>query len=237
MLNHPASRRLWAVVLAVILAAIPVASAFAESTQTITATLNVALPFVNKAAVGTLVLVDSGTPEQMVENWTFTGQIDGQPASAAGVNHGKWTGSSFVGQVTEITQWNVPGVPRPSLPAPMTLSSTSVTLSDLATGPQQTSARPAPVSDTSGVVYLTFTTRSKGSFTVPLAVQGAPGLLAPFQGNLALSMTNVSSTGPVTKLPKTGAVPEWFNWLALGLVGLGGAAVLASRRALRPQSI
>ena len=225
--------RLWGAVLAVFLAVIPFSSALAAPPQTITANVDVTIPFSNKSALGTLVLKETGTPDHMVENWSFTGQVDGKPASAAGVNLGRWTGSSYVGQVQTISEWDVPGVGKPDLPLPVTLAGSSgdTTHAAMLTGTNEGQA--APSSSANGVVYLTFTTHHHGSFTIPMAVQGADGLPAPFGPNLVLSLTNAANSGPVLKLPRTGDAPQWYNLAALALIVLGCGALATSRTALQ----
>lgn len=233
MYHLHSSRYLLALFLAMVLAVVPVTAAFAESPQTITASVNLTMPLVNKAALGTLVLTETGTADQIVENWTFTGQVDGRPASVAGVNRGHWTGSGFIGQVTEITQWNVPGISRPRLPLSMALSSEKGSTSHSLVLWDRDTTQPRPSADQSGVVNLTVTTHQRGTVSIPIAVQGASGLPAPFQGNLVLGLTNASSAGPVKVLPRTGAIPEGYNLAALALIALGGGALLTSRKALR----
>lgn len=209
LLSRHLLRNLRAVVFAAILAAMSFSTAFAALTQTITANVDVTIPFVNKSALGTIVLMETGTPDHIVGNWSFTGQVNGKLASAAGVYVGQYTGSSYVGQVTAISDWNVPGVGRPQLPLTLTLSSTS------------------------GVINFDIITHHHGTLGIPLAVQGVRGLPPPFQGNLTLSITNAVLSGPVQQLPRTGAVPEWYDLAALAMIGFGCLALATSRTALR----
>lgn len=94
-------------------------AAAADTTMVWQVTLTI--PVLNKAALGTLTTtVDQSTGQSI---WSFQGTVDGQLARASGVGTVSGSGSTASVTVTRIDAWQMPGVPRPDLPATATIRS------------------------------------------------------------------------------------------------------------------
>lgn len=183
----------------------PATAAFAEERQTVTATVVLQVPVLNRSILGTMVLDNVGTPADFESSFIFRGQVDGHPATATGLVHATWTGNAYRAQITRIDTWDVAGLPQPRPPIPVALSTPG------------------------GQLAVAGRVRGVGEIPVPLNVKGVSTLPPPFQGNLVLSVTNAPS-GAVGGLPKTGAAPGIADGLAGLLIAGGGALVVLARR-------
>src|SRR5947209_8873178 len=89
--------------------------AAAAADTTIVWQVNLTVPLINKAALGTLTTtVDSGTGRG---TWSFQGTIGGQFATASGTGTIAGSGSTATATITSIDTWQMPGIDRPALPA------------------------------------------------------------------------------------------------------------------------
>ena len=181
--------------------------------QTVTVALRVSAPLLGKSALGTMVLRNSGVPESFAVDWTFTGQVDGLPASASGRGEARFADGTYEVTITEVQNWDMGGIPRPKLPLRMAARA----------GANQT-------------FEMTVFARVLGTVSTPLSLQGAPELPAPFTGDLILSVTNAPAVPP-RALPNTGLGDDRLSPLlalaaAAGAVALvaGGRRVVARRR-------
>jgi len=167
------------------------------------------------------------------ETWTFTGQMNGQPASASGTWAGVWDGSSYIGEVTQFTSWNMGTLNEVSVagkviyPAGMPFPKPRVPLAISAkTGPGNSA-------------WLFLGLRKLGELSSPLNLRGVgvdPGtgkIPPPCAGPRSFSLTNVAGAGAVSQLPRTGDLPGRLDFLAFAALVLGAGALLASRRLLR----
>ena len=178
--------------------------------QTITATVKVSIPFFEKTVLGTVVLRVSGEPDNLAVAWDFVGTVDGKAASAKGLGAGRWTGRGYEGHITKVETWQMQGLQRPIAKVPVSLLP----------GSNQT-------------IWAVVTSQQLGPLSTPLNVQGVDGVPAPFQGDVALSVTNAAGEQAIRGLPRTGAEPWGPPWLAAMAVVAGGGLLWASRRALR----
>jgi len=203
-------KRILVLALLVLLVVATSAAAFAEEEYTVTATMKVTLAFINKSALGTLVVRYSGTPDNIDARWTFDGQVDGKPAAASGLAHARWTSKGYEGTITKVDSWKIAGVGPPNLPLPVAVSGGA-----------------------NNLVWAVVTTREIGPVSIPLSLQGAAKLPAPFQGDLTLSLTNAAGIQEIKGLPRTGDVPAWVGLAALALAVLSAASIAGSRVLLR----
>ena len=199
--------RLLSVVLALALVALTASAALAEE-QTVTVTTKVKIPLYDKTAIGTVVMHNTGTPDNIAVNWSYTGQLDGKSAKASGKALASWDGHNYSGHVTQITAWNMPGIPKPGIGATFRIEDQG-----------------------NHVVNVYFDGLVTKNLYTKLVYQGIDAIPEPFTGDIAISVTNTTASG-IDELPKTGSVPQAAFFLPLALVGLGGALVLISRRGL-----
>lgn len=200
-------KRLAVVLLVVLVALLQIAPAFAAE-QTVTITLKVSAPLIGKSALGTMVLHNAGDPSSLATTWTFTGQVDGQPASASGQAEGRFTGNTYDLTITRVDTWDMNGIPHPKLPLRMT-------------------ARPGAHQTVDLVVFA----HTLGTVSTPLSVQGVTGVPAPFTGDLTLSVTNAPG-GVVRVLPRTGVGDPLPAVADLGVIGGVALLLLVGTRAL-----
>ena len=204
-------KRILILTLAFLLAVGTTTAAFAEE-QTVTATIRVNFAFLGKMVMGTLVMRNSGSPQSIDAAWTFTGTVDGNPASAKGQASNRWTGTAYEGTITKIETWDMAGLPQPALPLPI-----------------------SALQGTGQTIWSTAAFEAVGTMSFPLNIQGLANLPPPFQGDAALSVTNAAGIQEIKGLPRTGAAPEWMNLMALAFIVLGGtllAAPIVSGRVL-----
>ena len=183
------------------------ASTAQAAEQTVTATIKINAPFWGKTVMGTVVVKYSGTAEYTEATWNFVGTIDGKAASASGHAEGRWNGKGYEGTLTSVDTWDMAGQRRPHLPLAVALLP----------GSGQT-------------VWAYGNLPTFGAVSIPLTVQGVAGLPAPFQGDLAVSVTNAAGMEVVKGLQRTGAAPLGADLAPLALVCVGAGALIASRR-------
>lgn len=198
-------KRALVLALAVLLVAASISPVFAEE-QTTTINMKVSVGFLGKTAMGTMVIKNDCLATEGPAPWSFTGQVDGQQASASGLATVKWTGSGYEATITQVDTWDMGGVSRPNLPLTGSI-----------------------IQDTSGAIWGVVNTRQAGPISIPLAIQGVSKLPAPCQGNAVFDVTNVAGVQEITGLPKTGSAPELFHPFMLVLAAAGIAALTGSR--------
>jgi hypothetical protein len=175
----------------------------AAATETSVWQVDVSVPVINRAILGTLTAnVDPATGNG---DWSFQGTVDGHTATASGKGQLSGSGSNGTITITSIDQWNLPGVPKPGLP----LSGS--------------------VKVTGNVAYLTIHAQTLTFPLIPLSISGSNSSsvqFPPAAGTYAVTMAG-SGTQDVNSLPVTGAGPVGIvsgsraNWaLALELAGM-----------------
>lgn len=187
------------VVLAMVaLLSLATATATLAAGQTVTANVKVTVPGVNKTIMGAIVVKNSGTADNISAVWTFIGTVDGQAASAKGLAEGRFTGTGYEGQLTKVETWDMLGLPKIGIPTPLSLQS-----------------------GTDQAIVGSVKTKMFGDISAPLAVQGVEKMIAPFSGDLTLSVTNQTAQ-PVLTLPRTGAGSHAIDLPMLALLGAIG---------------
>lgn len=176
---------------------------------------------------------DPGPVQITDEIWTFTGQVNGQPASSSGTWVGTWDGASYVGNITQITAWSMGTLNEVSIagqviyPAGTPFPKPKV--------PVAASAKPG----NGKAAWLVLGLRKLGEMSFPLVLQGygvdssGGKIPPPCQGPRTFSMTNIAGEGVIRGLPRTGEAPGGLDVLAFAALALGAGALFASRRLWR----
>lgn len=214
------------------LTASPAAASTPQATVTMVFQVNVTVPVINKAALGTFTMTFDTVTER--GTWSFQGTIDGQFATASGtgicrvasaVRGIPLAGSlmmlplariadtpEITASIDRIDTWQMPGINRPSLPADATLRTVG------------------------NLTYVSYRTTANA----PLAV--SPPIAVPFQSGTYTVTSPGTGAQPVPNLPNTGTDPAGMTsraglptaLFAGGLFALLAASgTLAYRRRLR----
>ena len=167
------------------------------------------------------------------ETWTFTGQVNGKPASSSGTWVGVWDGASYVGNITQITAWSMGTLNEVSVAGQVIYPAGAPVFK-----PKTPIAASIKGGDSKSA-WLVLGLRKLGEMSFPLAVQGGgydPGsgkVAPPCQGPRTFSVTNVAGQQEIRGLPRTGEAPGGLDVLAFAALALGAGALFASRRLWR----
>lgn len=121
-------RRLaWAAVACLVLCGLIPSVASAQSGTAagdIVIDINANAPLFGSALAGAFTMSPAGTGATMAGPWSFTGTVAGQPASASGQGRGTVKDAQTITfELTSIDQWAMGPLPRPAVPASITLHS------------------------------------------------------------------------------------------------------------------